>query len=42
MSPFLGSPEFIAAVHDDRLRRLRQDGRTRRRDTRIDVRRRNR
>lgn len=30
MSPFFGSPQFIAAVHDDRVRRLRQITRTRR------------
>jgi hypothetical protein len=27
MSPFFGSPQFIAALHDDRVRRLRQDSR---------------
>ena len=30
MSPFFGSPAFIAATHDDRVRRLRQNGRLRR------------
>jgi hypothetical protein len=39
MSPFFGSPAFIAATHDDRVRRLRQIGRLRRGDARIDGRR---
>jgi hypothetical protein len=30
MSPFFGSPAFIAATHDDRVRRLRQSSRLRR------------
>lgn len=30
MSPFFGSPAFIAATHEDRMRRLRQFSRTRR------------
>jgi hypothetical protein len=30
MSPFFGSPAFVAATHEDRVRRLRQYGRLRR------------
>jgi hypothetical protein len=30
MSPFFGSPAFIAATHEDRMRRLRQFSRLRR------------
>ena len=30
MSPFFGSPAFIAATHDERMRRLRQFSRLRR------------
>jgi hypothetical protein len=29
MSPFFGSPAFISATHDERVRRLRQLGRLR-------------
>lgn len=36
MSPFFGSPAFIAATHDDRVRRLRQYGRLRRTRARDD------
>lgn len=40
MSPFFGSPAFIAATHDDRVRRLRQIGRLRRDGGHVDDRRR--
>ncbi len=30
MSPFSQNPQLIAAIHADRMRRLRQDSRTRR------------
>lgn len=30
MSPFFGSPAFISATHDERVRRLRQFSRLRR------------
>ena len=40
MSPFFGSPAFIAATHDDRVRRLRQIGRLRRDSAHVDDRRR--
>lgn len=30
MSPFFGSPAFVAATHDERVRRLRQNSRLRR------------
>ena len=40
MSPFFGSPAFITATHDDRVRRLRQIGRLRRESGRVDDRRR--
>jgi hypothetical protein len=39
MSPFF-SPEFIAATHDERVRRLRQVGRLRRDGAHVDDRRR--
>ena len=42
MSPFFGNPQFIAATHDDRVRRLRQISRTRRDLARFDDRRRGR
>jgi hypothetical protein len=42
MSPFFSNPQFIAATHDDRVRRLRQVGRLRRGEPRIDKRRRRR
>ncbi|MEO7369958.1 MAG: hypothetical protein ABIZ69_03790 [Ilumatobacteraceae bacterium] len=42
MSPFFGSPQFIAALNDDRVRRLRQHSRTRRDGTRVESRRRDR
>lgn len=43
MSPFFGNPQFIAAVHDERVRRLRQLTRPRRASgTDVDGRRRRR
>ena len=39
MSPFHNNPELLAAVHADRLRRLRQQSRPRRDPSRPDDRR---
>jgi hypothetical protein len=36
MSPFFGMPAFIAATHEERVRRLRQHTRVRRGQPRID------
>ena len=42
MSPFFSSPEFIASLHADRVRRLDQVSRPRRGGSRLDGRRRRR